>query len=426
MHKLLLQSVIIGSLVVFSGCSIFQSGDDITIKKKPPKPKNTLFTTDSASEDIGGILQGKPGRYQKDDDEYTGTLPDKAIQDLHTLPKNMSADVAFNQLVYLFARDYFQVQSRLVNIEEPLNVSDSRKNAPAEKPNLRVNLMIIMDAGSEMKRKVPGSQQTKMDHLKQQVKTALVKLQQRQQEQKGISYYVGIESYSALYGAYLSPKPIAQAQKQIFPVIDQVLPGKFGTLDSTMESVEKMLKDQTGPNTLNQIFVISSGETGLEPLPTSLTKQLYRSQMQVQVHVIDYGVKRQKVKNDLQQLADLSRGEYITVDVASDSPFDFSDQTDASDDGYNPREYLPLRETKWTEWMVELKEEQIEELDTRYGEENDQMIAAVDELQMSDAERQKLLDKIEFRRSTLAKFFQEKITQAQVSVASEKNRLGVE
>lgn len=406
-----------------SGCSIFSSEDEVTIKTVKKKP-NTLFTNDPASEDLSGILQEKPGKYPKDDDKYWGTLPKKSLKDLKSLPPNMDADTAFNQLIYLFGRDYKQLQLRLIDMDTEVPVSDARKNAPESKEKLTVNIVVVVDAGKEMAKQIPGTKRTKMDLVKLKLKNSLGNL--KEDQKPGISYQVMLQTYGAKLGKFTSkPVPIDQLESQIFPMIDEIIPGSVGSLTDALDSVRKNLKTESGGDVLNQVFVITAGKDGIESSPVTAAYNLLRSDAQAQVHVMDYGITDQKVKDRLELMTIRALGEYITTNPDAEAPFDFTDQTDFNEDGYNPREYLMVKETKWADRMTEMKAEQIEIMDTLYGEEYEHLKIAAGELKMNEAEKQFLLEKIENRKKILSNFIDKKIEEARKNLDDRKRVLGV-
>jgi Ca-activated chloride channel homolog len=423
---------VMGSGCTIRGCTIFTSkGEDgrnkVTVKMKPKqKQPNTLFTNSVASEDLSGILQEKPGKYPRDDDRHFGTLPEALEKDLATLPANMTADVAFNQLIYLMARDYHQLQARLTQIDTPVTISGSRKGAPKEKEKLTVNVAIVVDAGKEMAKKLPDTQRTKMDMLKLQLKNAIRNLAEDYKTkwvtQGGINYQITLQTYGAKIGKYTpQPVPLEQAESILFPLIDQIQPGSVGTLAATLGDTKTILSSQTAGDVVNHIYVISAGVDGLQPDPTHRAQEIFESEIQGHVHVMDYGIKRQTTKDRLQLLPDRTLGDYLIVETSVET-FDLTDQTDFSEDDYQPREYSILKHRTWPERLTELKTEQIESLDTLYVDEYEQLQIAANQLKMNEQERMFLLEKIESRKRILGDYVKGRVDKMYENVNNTKKR----
>lgn len=407
-----------------SGCSIFTSEEEVTVKTKESNKKDDgLLTHTTASEDLAGILQQKPGKYPEDDDDFWGTLPKEAVKDLESLRPNLSADIAFNQLIYLFGRDYFSLQYRLANIDADIPLSESRKKEKAKKENLNVNIVLVVDAGKEMSKKISGTQRTKMDLLKLQLKNSLKKLHEK--KQPGIHYYVKLNTYGAKLGKYTPLIPLDQMENKLFPAIDEIQPGGAGNLTDELKHVKSNLSSQTAGNVLNQIFVISTGKDGLDHDPKDEAYQILHSDLQAHVNVINYGVQDPKVKMKLQVIADRGLGEYIVSNPEVDQPFNFADQTNFNKDGYKPREYLVVKNVAWPERIAELRSEQIEAIDTLYMNEYEQLRVAANHLKMNETEKKFLLEKIERRKDILSNHFDEKIREKKYYLSEHKKNLGI-
>jgi len=275
-----------------------------------------------------------------------------------------------------------------------------------------------------MSKTIPGTKQTKMDRLKMQVKNSIKDL--RRKIPKGISYYVMFKSYGGMVDKWTDLVPLDQAESRIFPSIDEVLVGK-GYYDITfhLNFVKDQLKNETAGNVLNQIFFIH-GSNSLQFYAIDRAKEIFKSDIQGQVHAVNYGVKDQKTKNRLQSIADGALGDYIIANPKDDIPFDFKDQTDFNDDGYNPREYQLVRIEPWTKRMADLKENQIAEIDTLYGKEYDQLMAATQYLKMKDTEKAKLIKEIEYRKKVLSLHYQQKLERLKTDFKNSKESLGIE
>lgn len=412
-------------ILTVSGCSIFTSEDEVTVKtKEPTKTEDGLLTHTTASEDLAGILQQKPGKYPEDDDDFWGTLPKEAVKELETLRPNLPANIAFNQLIYLFGRDYKSLQYRLANIDTDIPVSESRKKEKPKKETLKVNIVLVVDAGQEMSQKISGTQRTKMDLLKLQLKNSLKKLHEK--KELGIEYYVKLNTYGGIVGKITPLIPLDQMETQLFPDIDEIQPGGPSNLTKELKQVKSDLSTQTAGNVLNQIFVISAGKDGLEGTPKKEAYEILHSDVQGHVNVIDYGVKDPKKKLELQVIADRGLGEYIVSNPEVDQPFNFADQTNFNKDGYKPREYLVVKNMSWPERMAELRSEQIEAIDTLYMNEYEQLKNAANRLKMNDTERKFLLEKIERRKDILSNYFDEKVNEKKIYLSSHKKTLGIE
>lgn len=408
--------------IFITGCSIFTSGDKVTIKKEKKKP-NTLFTTRSYSRDIQGILQDGPGRYPVDDDQDATTLPKKAIQDLKTLPPYMLHETAYNQLIYLFGRDYQELEFRLAVLNPYVFVSEERKKAKPKKETLKVNIVIVLDCGPEMTQTIPGTNQKKFDRLKEQVKNSILDL--RRNIPKGISYYVMFKSYGGILNKSSKLIPLDQVETHLFPNIDEVLPGGEFGLDVSLDIVKERLKNETGGNVLNQIFLIAGSNDNLPYASIRLAKEIFESEIQGHVHAIDYGVTDRKIKKHLQAIPIGAMGEYIEANPKGDIPFDFKDQTDFNDEGYNPREYLLFKEEAWTKRMADLKAHQIDEFDTMYVDEYEQLMAATKYLKMDEKEKEKLIKLIESRRNVLSIYYEQELERAWGNYQNSKESLGL-
>lgn len=408
--------------ILVTGCSIFTSGEKVTIKKEKKK-KNTLFTYDSVSRDVSGIIQEGPGRYPRDDDQVHTTIPKKAIEDLKTLPPNMDAETAYNQLIYLFRRDYQMLEFRFANIKPVITVSEERKKAKPRKEHLRVNIVVLMDSGPEMLKTIPGTKRKKFDRLKQQVKNSILDL--RRNIPQGITYYVMFSSYDGIANIWSDLAPLDQVEEKVFPRIDEVVPGGEPDLPSQFELVMELLENQTAGNVLNQVFMITGSERELEFSSFKRAHDLFESEVQAQVHAINYGVTNQEVIDDLQSIADAGLGDYIVANPKNDVPFDFKDQTDFSDDGYNPREYQKFRIEDWTKRIAELKQEQILAIDTLYEEEYQQLMAATKYLKMKEEEKEKLFEEIEFRRKLLSRHYQRELDRLKSFYQYSRDELGL-
>lgn len=416
--------VIICALIV-AGCSVFESDHDATVYSKNRKnPKNRLFTYSSVSKDLNGIISEGPGIYSTDDDRNPGTLPKGAVEDLKTLPANMDYETAYNQLVYLFRRDYQLLEHRFSHFEPSIYVSDSRKKAKPRKEKLKVNIVVMVDSGKEMAKTIPGTNKKKMDLLKSQIKNSLKEL--KKDVPQGISYHVMFKTYGAILGKYTKLVPIEKVETELFPAIDEVIPGSVGLLSEDFKIVQEQLSKETAGNVLNQIFLITGSKDNFDYSAIRQAQEIFESDVQGQVHVMDYGVKDRKTRGYMQNIADVALGEYIVVNPKEKIPFDFKDQTDLNDDGYNPREYLLFKERAWTERIADLKENQIAEIDTLYGVEYEQLLTAVHHLKMKEDEKAKLLEEIEYRKKILANHYKREMDRLKIYFTYSKKRYGLE
>lgn len=416
--------LILVCILVVTGCSIFTSDDKVTIKtESKKKKKDSLFTHTSVSKEVSGIIQEGPGRYPAVDKKNSGTLPKEAIKDLKTLPANMNAETAYNQLIYLFRKDYKELEFRFANFNPLITVSETRKQAKPKKETLKVNIVVMVDSGKEMAKTIPGTDQKKMDLLKLQLKNSIRELQK--DIPKGISYHVMLKSYGGMVDKYTNLVPIEKVEKDLFPHIDEILAGGATYLSDDFKFVMDQLSKETSGNILNQVFLITGSKDNFDFSAIRRAKEILASDAQGQVHVIDYGVKDQETKHNLQAIADGAMGDYIVANPKTNAPFNFKDQTDYQDDGYNPREYRMFKEEAWAKRMADLKENQIEEIDTLYGKEYDQLLVAASYLKMNEVEKGKLLEEIEIRKKRLADHYQRKLNRLKVSFADSKRDLGV-
>ncbi|MDD0821052.1 VWA domain-containing protein [Bacillus cereus] len=285
------------------------------IEKEDTKTYESLFATNAPL-----MIQEGPGKYAKER-ALSSEEMNELNQELMKLPKDLSAEQIYVQLLNLQAQSYKEAVSKLEGIIPELAIKEQNNdNVHSIKPKAKsLNVEILLDASGSMAGKVNG--EVKMEAAKKAIYNYLDKIPDNANVMLRVYGHKGsnnendkslsCESSEVMY-------PLQPYKKEQFnAVLSKFGPKGWTPLASAIESVNDDFKEYTGEENLNVVYIVSDGEETCGGDPVNAAKNLNQSSTHAVVNIIGFDVKNSE-QQQLKNTAEAGKGNYATVSTADE------------------------------------------------------------------------------------------------------------
>ncbi|WP_255293646.1 VWA domain-containing protein [Bacillus wiedmannii] len=266
------------------------------------------------------MIQEGPGKYAKEialSSEKTNELN----KELTSLPKDLSAEQIYVQLLKLQAQSYKEAVSKLEGIIPELAIKgQNNETVHAIKPKDKsLNVEILLDASGSMAGKV--NSESKMEVAKKAIYNYLDKIPDNANVMLRVYGHKGSNNEndkSLSCGSSEVMYPLQPYNKEQFnAALSKFGPKGWTPLASAIESVNDDFKEYTGEENLNVVYIVSDGEETCGGDPVNAAKNLNQSNTHAVVNIIGFDVKNSE-QQQLKNTAEAGKGNYATVSTADE------------------------------------------------------------------------------------------------------------
>ncbi|EJQ38295.1 hypothetical protein IEE_05067 [Bacillus cereus BAG5X1-1] len=262
------------------------------IKKEDTKTYESLFATNAPL-----MIQEGPGKYAKEI-ALSSQETNELNKELTSLPKDLSTEQIYVQLLNLQAQSYKEAVSKLEGIIPELAIKEQNNgNVNSIKPKDKsLNVEILLDASGSMAGKVNG--QIKMEDAKKAIYNYLDKIPDNANVMLRVYGHKGSNNEndkSLSYGSSEVMYPLQPYNKEQFNAdLAKFGPKGWTPLASAIESVNADFKEFTGDESLNVVYIVSDGEETCGGDSVNAAKNLNQSNTHAVVNIIGFDVKINK------------------------------------------------------------------------------------------------------------------------------------
>ncbi|MBM4761137.1 VWA domain-containing protein [Bacillus sp. B15-48] len=235
----------------------------------------------------------------------------KVKEALDQIPDDLTQEEYMEELIYLFAEDYYEEMEALLHFDSSVDVSIERPDEDIDAPTLKTaHYAILIDASGSMAAQVGNK--TRMDVAKE----AVLEFARQVPEEATISLRVyGHEGSSKEVDKELSCRSTetifnAQFENAAFQIaLDQVNPVGWTPIALALESVNEDI-----PESADEVivYVVSDGIETCHGDPVQEAKKLVSADIQTVVNIIGFDVDHEGQKL-LKEVADAGNGEFTYV-----------------------------------------------------------------------------------------------------------------
>ncbi|MGN7198168.1 vWA domain-containing protein [Bacillus mycoides] len=285
------------------------------IKKEDTNTYESLFATNAPL-----MIQEGPGKYAKEI-ALSSEENNELNQELMNLPKDLSAEQIYVQLLNLQAQSYKEAVSKLEGIIPELVIKEQNNGNvnSIKSKDKSLNVEILLDASGSMAGKVNG--QIKMEAAKKAIYNYLDKIPDNANVILRIYGHKGSNNEndkSLSCGSSEVMYPLQPYNKEQFNAALSKFDPKGGTpLALAIESVNDDFKEYTGDKNLNVVYIVSDGEETCGGDPVNAAKNLNKSNTHAVVNIIGFDVKNSE-QQQLKNTAEVGKGNYATVSNADE------------------------------------------------------------------------------------------------------------
>lgn len=317
--------ITLGFCVFITGCS-----KSDTTSSKSNEPKSEVVEKETSKKEIKYeslyatnaplMIQEGPGKYAKEialSSEKTNELN----KELTSLPKDLSAEQIYVQLLKLQAQSYKEAVSKLEGIIPELAIKgQNNETVHSIKPKDKsLNVEILLDASGSMAGKVNG--ESKMEVAKKAIYNYLDKIPDNANVMLRVYGHKGSNNEndkSLSCGSSEVMYPLQPYNKEQFnAALSKFSPKGWTPLASALESVNDDFKEYTGDENLNVVYIVSDGEETCGGDPVNAAKNLNQSSTHAVVNIIGFDVKNSE-QLQLKNTAEAGKGNYATVSTADE------------------------------------------------------------------------------------------------------------
>ncbi|MGX5530509.1 VWA domain-containing protein [Bacillus toyonensis] len=285
------------------------------LEKEDIKTYESLFATNAPL-----MTQEGPGKYAKER-ALSSEEMNELNQELIKLPKDLSAEQIYVQLLNLQAQSYKEAVSKMERIIPELAIKEQNNdNVHSIKPKEKsLNVEILLDASGSMAGKVNG--QVKMEAAKKAIYNYLDKIPDNANVMLRVYGHKGSNNEndkSISCGSSEVMYPLQPYKKEQFnAALSNFGPKGWTPLASAIESVNDDFKEYTGEENLNVVYIVSDGEETCGGDPVNAAKNLNQSSTHAVVNIIGFDVKNSE-QQQLKNTAEAGKGNYATVSNADE------------------------------------------------------------------------------------------------------------
>ncbi|MBS9806665.1 VWA domain-containing protein [Bacillus toyonensis] len=266
------------------------------------------------------MIKEGPGQYAKEkalSSEETNELN----KELTSLPKDLSAEQIYVQLLKLLAQSYKEAVSKIEGIIPELAIKgQNNETVHSIKPKDKsLNVEILLDASGSMAGKV--NDEIKMEVAKKAIYNYLDKIPDNANVMLRVYGHKGSnnendKSLSCGFSEVMYPLQ-PYNKEQFNAALSKFGPKGWTPLASAIESVNDDFKEYTGDENLNVVYIVSDGEETCGGDPVNAAKNLNQSNTHAVVNIIGFDVKNSE-QQQLKNTAEAGKGNYATVSSADE------------------------------------------------------------------------------------------------------------
>ncbi|MGE7887708.1 VWA domain-containing protein [Bacillus cereus] len=266
------------------------------------------------------MIKEGPGQYAKEkalSSEETNELN----KELTSLPKDLSAEQIYVQLLKLLAQSYKEAVSKLEGIIPELAIKgQNNETVHSIKPKDKsLNVEILLDASGSMAGKV--NDEIKMEVAKKAIYNYLDKIPDNANVMLRVYGHKGSnnendKSLSCGFSEVMYPLQ-PYNKEQFNAALSKFGPKGWTPLASAIESVNDDFKEYIGDENLNVVYIVSDGEETCGGDPVNAAKNLNQSNTHAVVNIIGFDVGNSE-QQQLKNTAEAGKGNYATVSNADE------------------------------------------------------------------------------------------------------------
>lgn len=412
--------ITLGFCVFITGCS-----KSDTTSSKSNEPKSEVVEKETSKKEIkyeslyatnaSLMIQEGPGKYAQEralsSEEMNGL-----DQELMKLPKDLSAEQIYVQLLKLQAQSYKEAVSKLEGIIPELAIKgQNNETVHSIKPKDKsLNVEILLDASGSMAGKVNG--ESKMEVAKKAIYNYLDKIPDNANVMLRVYGHKGSNNEndkSLSCGSSEVMYPLQPYNKEQFnAALSKFSPKGWTPLASALESVNDDFKEYTGDENLNVVYIVSDGEETCGGDPVNAAKNLNQSSTHAVVNIIGFDVKNSE-QLQLKNTAEAGKGNYATVSTADELYQTLNKEYEKLHkqwENWKIDQYFSLN-TQWADLFMNIKKAHMEINDVinkeHYNLKNN--ISYLNEKEIIDYNKKLSLEKlIKLRFETLTSYYNDR------------------
>ncbi|RST74367.1 VWA domain-containing protein [Siminovitchia acidinfaciens] len=308
--------------IVLSGCGQEKENklETTTVEKdkeENDRPENhrdenvLLDATAYQSNELEDILMQVPGKFSSENyDEL------KVKELIDQWPRDLEMKEYYEQLLALVAEDYRPYKKYFEDVDTSFEENSSEPGSknmdvPSEK---KVNIQILFDSSGSMNGEVGGKQKMKL--AKDAVQSFVSELPEQVQISLRVYGHKGTGSDADKPLSCKSTEVVypfkSYDQKQFSAALDQFSPAGWTPLAGAIQAAEEDLKELSGDDVENILYVVSDGVETCDGDPVKAAKQINQSDIKGVVNIIGYDVDNEG-QEALKEVAKAGAGKYETV-----------------------------------------------------------------------------------------------------------------
>ncbi|WP_082233089.1 VWA domain-containing protein [Halobacillus massiliensis] len=336
-------------------------------------------------DDTMAWMKAEPGQYSGE------AYDEEAVKaEIDQWPEELEAEEYFSRMMALTAEDYREYQETLDSVEvEFKEISASPDEESGEEGNSllpKLNVQILLDASGSMAGQIDG--EVKMDLAKE----AIAEFADHLPEDTSVSLRVyGHAGSSEEDGKEISCStteevyPLGEYDKETFnEALDQFTPTGYTPIGLAMEEAADTLKEETGEDVENIIYVVSDGDETCGGDPAAVAEKLHASEVEPLINIIGFDIAESE-REALEAIAEAGEGEYFRADTAQDLQETFREERSELID-------------RWYEWVSENVTASYEQVSEYVDLSNEYSSEAV---QLSNEEEQRQRDLTRYMEEVL-------------------------
>ncbi|PFN04696.1 VWA domain-containing protein [Bacillus cereus] len=335
-----------------------------TEKGKEERKEEKKFPSEYATS-VPLMIQEGPGKFAQNK-SLTSQERSDFDKTLTDLPKDLTAEQIYVQLLALQAQEYNDVVKKLEDIIPNFSIKERKEvdgqNINASK-NKVLNVAVLLDASGSMAGKIDG--QTKMDVANKSILNYVEKLPDKANVMLRVYGHRGSnkESDKALScGSSEVMYPLKPYEKSQFEsALSTFKPTGWTPLGSAIQSVKEDFKKYSGEENLNVIYIVSDGEETCDGDPVKAAKELNQSNTHAVVNIIGFDVKNQE-QQQLRDTAEAGGGKFTTVNNTDELHKALNDEYEKlykEWESWKVEQYFSLG-TQWSDLFTNIKRARLE------------------------------------------------------------------
>lgn len=280
---------------------------------EPKKEKDTeLDIPEAAIHNVEKIVKEK-GQYNTQ--ELTEENQQEILQELEMLPDNLTGEEAYSIAVSLFAADIEEEARKFEELDPTIQIDSSTPEDEIEIPEQEtVNVAILLDASGSMAGEVSGGQKMKL--AKQAIQQYASDLPEGSNVMLRVYGHKGTGTEEAKEMSCKSNEVVYElspyGEQEFTAALEKFDPAGWTPLAGAIQAAEQDLKQQTGENVRNVIYVVSDGIETCGGDPVQAASSLAESEIQAEVNIIGFDVDNEGQKQ-LEAVAKAGNGQYKSV-----------------------------------------------------------------------------------------------------------------